>query len=442
MDQHDHPIPHGNWQKKRMSDLGTVDRGRSRHRPRNAPELYDGPYPFIQTGDIKSSGGRIISHSQTYSEAGLAQSRLWPANTLAITIAANIAETAILTYPSCFPDSVVGFIADESKCDVRFIEYLFRSLRSKIQHEHVGTGSVQDNINLQILGELSFLIPPIEEQKAIAHVLGTLDDKIELNRRMNQTLEEMARAIFKDWFVDFGSTRAKMEGQEPYLPPELWALFPDRLVDSELGWIPEGWEVKALGEVVRHLRNSENPSKLPSAVFRHFSIPAYDQGQTPKQELGEGIKSSKSKVPPDFVLFSRLNPEIERVWLVDVETNENAICSTEFLVLEPKPPFGRSFVFCLARSPSFRKQVQSLVTGTSKSHQRAQASSIMSLPVLVPSDRVIHSFTLQAEPLLARSLTHRRETVILTAQRDALLPKLVSGELRVEETSITYNPSA
>ena len=128
---------------------------------------------------------------------------------MAITIAANIAETAILSYPACFPDSVVGFIADESKSDVRFVEYSFRCLKAKIQHENVGTGSVQDNINLQTLDQLRIQIPPLPEQRAIAHILGTLDDKIELNRRMNGTLEAMARALFKSWFVDFDPVHAK-----------------------------------------------------------------------------------------------------------------------------------------------------------------------------------------------------------------------------------------
>ena len=201
------------WREVTLGELGQVDRGRSRHRPRHAAELYGGPYPFIQTGDIKASGGRITTHTQTYSEAGLAQSRLWPASTMVVTIAANIAETAILTYPACFPDSVVGFVADDAKCDVRFIEYTFRFLRSTLQHENVGTGSVQDNINLQTLARLRFLLPPLPEQRAIAHVLGTLDDKIELNRRMNETLEAMARALFKSWFVDFEPVRAKMDGR-------------------------------------------------------------------------------------------------------------------------------------------------------------------------------------------------------------------------------------
>src|SRR5574341_372823 len=147
------------WRRVRLGELGEVNRGRSRHRPRYAEHLYGGPYPFIQTGDIKSSGGRITSYKQTYSEAGLAQSRMWPAGTMCITIAANIAETGILEFPACFPDSVVGFIADESKCDVRFVEYTFRYLRQQIQHE--ASGSVQDNINLATLDRLRFPLPPL-----------------------------------------------------------------------------------------------------------------------------------------------------------------------------------------------------------------------------------------------------------------------------------------
>ncbi|MBT7743365.1 MAG: restriction endonuclease subunit S, partial [Opitutae bacterium] len=180
----------GEWGTVPFNDLGEVNRGRSRHRPRYAEHLYGGPYPFIQTGDIRESGGRITSHSQTYSEEGLKQSRLWPAGTMCITIAANIAETAILSYPACFPDSVVGFIADDEKCHVRFVEYTFRHIKRLIQAE--ASGSVQDNINLGTLSRLEIPLPPLPEQKAIAHVLGSLDDKIELNRRMNETLEGMA----------------------------------------------------------------------------------------------------------------------------------------------------------------------------------------------------------------------------------------------------------
>ena len=275
----------------------------------------------------------------------------------------------------------------------------------------------------------------LDEQLGISEVLASLDDKIELNRRMNETLEAMARALFKSWFVDFDPVRVKAEGRDPGLPKHLADLFPARLVDSELGEIPEGWGSGTFGDVVEQLRETENPLESPDVVFPHFSIPAYDEGQWPKHEAGESIKSLKSRVPAGAVLLSKLNPEIERVWLVDVQPGERAICSTEFLVLVPRPPHGRSHVYCLARSQSFRQELEGLVTGTSKSHQRAQASSILAMAVVRPSEPLLMRFEKAAEPLLLRTLKCRRESRTLAALRDALLPRLISGELRIEDAA-------
>jgi len=167
---------------------------------------------------------------------------------MCITIAANIAETGILMFPACFPDSVIGFIADESKCDVYFIEYMFRHLKRHLQHQ--ASGSVQDNINLETLERLQFPLPPLDEQKAIAHILGTLDDKIELNQQMNQTLEAIAHALFKSWFIDFDPVRAKLDGRQPIgMDAETAALFPAEFEDSALGKIPKGWKVKPLDQI-------------------------------------------------------------------------------------------------------------------------------------------------------------------------------------------------
>ena len=162
-----------------------------------------------------------------------------------------------------------------------------------------------------MIESLEIPLPPLPEQRAIAHVLGTLDDKIELNRRMNETLEEMARALFKSWFVDFDPVRAKLEGRWrrneslPGLPADLYDLSPDRLVDSELEEIPEGWEVGKFSELVAQLRDNENPLASPDTVFSHFSIPAYDEGQSPKREMGASIKSAKSRVPEGAIRKSR-----------------------------------------------------------------------------------------------------------------------------------------
>jgi type I restriction enzyme S subunit len=164
-DTSDLPNVPDRWSWATMPQLGELNRGKSKHRPRNDPKLFGGPYPFIQTGDVKHSGGFVRSHSQTYNESGLTQSRLWPAGTLCITIAANIAETGILTYPACFPDSVVGFVIDSTPVTVRFIDLFFRTEREEIAR--FAPATAQKNINLEILSEVAVPFPPPEEQKEI-----------------------------------------------------------------------------------------------------------------------------------------------------------------------------------------------------------------------------------------------------------------------------------
>jgi type I restriction enzyme S subunit len=178
---------------------------------------------------------------------------------MCITIAANIAETAILTYPACFPDSVVGFIPDPTKCSGPYIEYAFQFMRSRIQHQ--ASGSVQDNINLETLERLRFPLPPLAEQYRIADILGSLDDKIELNRRTNETLEAMAQTLFRSWFVDFDPVRAKADGQKPHgMDAATAKLLPDCFEPSALGPIPKGWRADSFGSVVK-LLSGGTPSK-------------------------------------------------------------------------------------------------------------------------------------------------------------------------------------
>jgi type I restriction enzyme S subunit len=320
---------------------------------------------------------------------------------------------------------------DRRVADPLFVYYFVSSPDStrKIIRDSEATGVPKTNVTY--LREFPIALPPLPEQRAIAHILGTLDDKIELNRRMSETLEAMARALFKSWFVDFEPVRAKAEGRDAGLPKPLADLFPACFVDSELGEIPEGWEVGRFGDVVEQLRDQENPLSFPNALYRHFSIPAFDDGQTAKIEPGEGIKSLKSRVPPGVILMSKLNPEIERVWMVDVRTDDRAVCSTEFLVLRARPPFTRGYVYCLGRSPLFRTQIQGLVTGTSKSHQRAQVESVLNLAVIKPPSRIVATFERSAAGMLARTLECRRDGRTRAALRDALLPPLISGGLRV-----------
>lgn len=334
----------------------------------------------------------------------------------------------------CFVIDTAFFLKPRMEFDMRWAYY------ELLTHDidNMDSGSAIPSTSREAFYRLPVRVPPPEEQRAIAHVLGTLDDKIAFNRRMSETLEAMARAIFKAWFVDFEPVRAKMEGRWrrgeslPGLPAELYDRFPNRLVDSELGEIPEGWSVASFGDTVDNLRQQENPFDSPTVEFRHFSIPAFDNGQWPRSDRGEQIRSLKMKVLPGVILLSKLNPEIERVWLVDVNSTDRAVCSMEFLVLRPRLPYDRCFVYCLSRSPLFRKQIKGLVTGTSKSHQRAQVEAILNVPVVLPPEPLARAFERVAAPLLKWTLSGRRESHKLAVLRDALLPELLNGEIRVE----------
>ena len=418
------------WRKATLGELGEVNRGRSRHRPRNAQYLYGGPYPFVQTGDIKASGGRVTTHSQTYSEAGLAQSRLWPANTMVITIAANIAETAVLTYPACFPDSVIGFIADESKCDVRFVEYMFRFLKSKLQHENVGTGSVQDNINLQTFDQLRFLLPPLSEQRAIAHILGTLDDKIELNRRMNETLEAMARALFKSWFVDFDPVRAKMAGRDTGLPQDLADLFPDRMVESELGKIPEGWEVKALDEIAVFQNGLALQKHRPQTNEERLPVVKIAQLRSGKTDSGEWATSNirpECIIRDGDVVFSWSGSLMVTVWC----SGRAALNQHLFKVTSTRFPKW----FFLNNVRSHLADFQTIAAGKATTMGHIKRHHLSDAVCIVPDSRLLAAADGPLSTIFERSLSANIQSRTLAALRDALLPRLVSGELRVRDAA-------
>jgi type I restriction enzyme S subunit len=186
-----------NWPTESLGILGTLDRGRSRHRPRNAPHLYGGPYPFIQTGDVANARRRILKHHQTYSEAGLQQSALWPTGTLCITIAANIADAAVLTYPACFPDSVVGFTPGP-RVTVEYIQFWLQFLQSAIQQN--APEVAQKNINLEILSELRCPVPPISLQQKFVSIVERhdklRDSHIETLRQADHLFQTLLHQAF------------------------------------------------------------------------------------------------------------------------------------------------------------------------------------------------------------------------------------------------------
>lgn len=171
------------WSKASLSELGEFGRGKSKHRPRDDPRLFGGRYPFIQTGDVRRSAGVIREFTQTYSECGLQQSRLWPAGTLCITIAANIAETGILAMPACFPDSVVGFVSQDEVL-VRYVELFFRTIRANL--ERFAPATAQKNINLAVLERVQVPLPPVSER---TRIVAEVDRRLSIVREVEAEVD-------------------------------------------------------------------------------------------------------------------------------------------------------------------------------------------------------------------------------------------------------------
>jgi type I restriction enzyme S subunit len=323
--------------------------------------------------------------------------------------------------------------------DRTFLYYLLRYLKPNFvgiarNKQTTGLG----HVTKQDLENIEAAYPPLPEQRAIAHILGTLDDKIELNRRMSETLEAMARALFKAWFVDFEPVRAKMEGRWqrgqslPGLPAHLYDLFPDRLVDSELGEIPEGWGVVELGLVIeinppRVLRKGQRAPYLDMA-----SLPT--RGHVPNRVV-ERPYTSGTRFTNGDTLLARITPCLEngKTAFVDfLAPNGVGWGSTEFIVLRPKPPLPAEFGYCLARDPDFREFAIQSMTGTS-GRQRVQPEALARYLLVVPSDDVAKAFGALAEPWFRKASASEREFRTLAALRDALLPKLIRGEIRLKD---------
>jgi len=325
--------------------------------------------------------------------------------------------------------------------DTGFLRYLIGSLEFT-QHIHsITTGTAVPHISGRHIKDFTFALPPLPEQRAIASILGALDDKIELNRRMNATLEAMARALFQSWFVDFDPVRAKSEGRAPAaMDAETAALFPSEFIDSELGLIPKGWSVGRVAEVSEFSRSSINPGEFPHETFDHYSLPAFDDGRTPKVELGSTIMSNKLLVSRSSVLLSKLNPHIPRIWLPDLHATRRSACSTEFIVSSPRPGYSREFLFSLFTSTAFASTYGTLVTGTTGSHQRIRPESVLEMKTIIPTSKLVESFSANTNPMFDQINRNIDQSRTLAALRDTLLPRLLSGELSVGEVQLSGDP--
>jgi type I restriction enzyme S subunit len=428
----------GEWSETPLSDLTEPDTPVTYGVVKPGDEDADGVL-FIRGGDI--ADGRILTHQlRTISKeiSGQYKRTLLRGGEIVMSLVGNPGQVAIV------PESLRGaniarqaaLIRLRRDVDSRFVMYF---LGSRIGQEALGAhsrGSVQQVINLRDLKTVRIPTPPLAEQRAIAHILGTLDDKIDLNRRMNETLEAMARALFKSWFVDFDPVRAKAEGRDPGLPKPLADLFPARLVDSEFGEIPEGWLVRTA-------------EKLCSTVTRGVT-PMYELGSRRyiiNQRVNRGAHldlaelkelATSLDVPPDCyakrwdVLVNCLGEgTLGRVHLFRGSSDEYAV-DQHMSICRGLTPGAGVYLYQVLASPAGQEKIESLKTG-STGMTMFNISKLRGFDLLWPGDVLVQSYFQIVESKLDHVATNDEQSRTLCALRDALLPKLIAGDLRVRD---------
>lgn len=340
------------WIPKRLDAVSKIDRGKSKHRPRNADFLYGGKYPFVQTGDIKAAELYLTEYSQTYSEEGLKQSKLWDENTLCITIAANIAETAILKIKACFPDSIIGLIPDENEAIILFVKYYFDKF--KLDIKELAQGIAQDNLNKEKLSGIQFNFPSIPEQQKIANTLTSLDELIGAENEKLNTLQTHKKGLLQQLFPAKGEKVPKLR----------------------FGEFEEEWEEITLGEVCNYFKGFAFKSKdyttegrriirvsdmgydyikdTPNAIYiKEEDAKLYDKWKLQKNDLIITTVGSKPPVYNSLVgrsIVVKINNEYSLL-------NQNAVC------LRSNQTIEQDFLNSLFKRKEYTSFIESIIRG-------------------------------------------------------------------------------
>ena len=325
--------------------------------------------------------------------------------------------------------------------DAGYLHYVMASEAFVDAATRGSEGTKMPRAKWDFVSRFEFPLPPLEEQRAIARVLGALDDKIELNRRLSETLEEMARALFRSWFVDFGPVRAKAEGRPSGLPPDLDALFPASFEASELGEIPAGWEVKTLGDVAHTVRGRSYRSvELAESDTALVTLKSFARGGGYRPE---GLKSYTGRYKPEQVVrpgelviactdVTQAAEVVGRPAIVQPTTQfETLVASLDTLIVRPLDASAVSvpFLYCLGKTPSFTHHTYSRVSGTTVLHLAKDA--VPSYPFPTAPQGILDAFNSLVEPVFGRLRDFSSNADTTRSLRDTLLPQLLAGEVRV-----------
>ncbi len=436
------------WGETQLSRIAKLRSGF----PFKSSSWVDNGVPVIKIANVKD--GRIVADGCGYvSHETAATAREWMTQKGDVLIAMTgyVGEIArVRSGEKHLINQRVGRFdfLDDSPVIPEFLFYYLRQSEVRSLLETMARGSAQPNLSASDAAKLWVPVPPPAEQRAIAHILGKLDEKIELNRKQNKTLEAMARALFKAWFVDFEPVRAKIEGRWrrgeslPGLPAHLYDLFPDRLVDSELGEIPEGWEVVSLGDLVDTVKGrsyrSEDLAESDTALVTLKSF-ARGGGYRPDglKPFTGSYKLEQVVEPGDIVIactdVTQAAEVIGRPAIVRGTTRfRKLVASLDTSIIRPcNLDITRAFLYFMARTDAFIAHTFAHTTGTTVLHLAKEALS--SFRFARPASQLVESFDALAAPALEHIQALEYESESLAQLRDTLLPKLISGELRIKD---------
>jgi len=424
----DTAVPQG-WRWVALSDVARLETG---HTPsRKHPEYWGGDVPWIGIKDATENHGRVIEDTyQHTNELGIANSsaRILPTNTVCLSRTASVGYVVVMGKPMATSQDFVNWVCSDA-IDHHFLKYVLLAEREAFLR--FASGTTHQTIYFPEVKAFHVALPPVLEQHAIAYVLGALDDKIELNRRMNKTLEEMAGALFKSWFVDFDPVRARAEGRNPDLPNALAELFPNSFEDSEVGEIPKGWTVVGLDEIGRFL-NGLALQRFPPQNGRF--LPVIKIAQLRAEDTSEADNAS-ADLAPDYVVN---DGDVLFSWSGSLECilwagGQGALNQHLFKVTSELYPKWFYFLWIRHHLDEFR----GIAAGKATTMGHIQRHHLSAAKVVVPPKPLLKQLSRHIAPLINLIVQLKISARTLAALRDALLPNLISGELRLGSRALS-----
>ena len=428
------------WRETKLGDLVEIKHGFAFKGTyiRNTPHRN----VLITPGNFAIGGGFKGGNCKYYSGVSLEEFMLSEGD-LVVTMTDLSKKSDTLGYPAFLPECQDGkrylhnqrigkVMFKDSETDARYIFYLMCGREYRHEVLASATGTTVKHTSPDRIRQFRFRLPPIREQRAIGHILGTLDDKIELNRRMNETLEATARALFKSWFVDFEPVRAKMAGPNSGLPQHVADLFPDRLVNSDRDEVPKGWKLGTLKDVASLNPESWSPRNPPSEIV-------YVDLSNTKWGRIEKVKTYPWKTAPSRgrrilrhgdTIVGTVRPGNGSFALID---RDGFTGSTGFAVLRPKTPSDTELVWCAATCRNNIDRLAHLADGAA--YPAVRPAAVVATRLALADVETRAEFSLVAGSLLNQIGVNRRQIDTLSTLRRTLLPKLVSGDIRTRSTS-------